>query len=278
MLKFNPFTWMRGKAKGDKFNLRREDEIELIRKSCLLVSETLGELKKYVKPGVSTLELDSIAEDFIRTKGAIPAFKDYQPSEDDTPFPGTLCTSVNHAVVHGIPTEEDVLKEGDIVSLDCGVYWNGYFGDSAYTFTVGEVKPEILRLLSVTKQSLYEAIDVAKQGGRIGDISSAVQRYALKHGYSIVKELTGHGVGTDLHEFPEVPNYGKKGNGLQLFEGLVIAIEPMINMGKADISRNPNDNWTIITKDGLPSAHFEHTIVVRKGKAEILTTFDYIEN
>lgn len=261
-----------------KLNIRDENEINLIRKSCLLVSETLGLMKKYVKPGVSTLELDNIAEDFIRSKGAKPAFKGYKMDEEYPPFTGTLCTSINQVVVHGIPDPDQILKEGDIISLDCGVYWNGYFGDSAYTFTVGEVSSDILSLLAITKECLYDGIANAIHGARVGDISFAVQEKARKYGYGIVKELTGHGVGTELHEPPSVPNYGKRGAGIQLLEGVVIAIEPMINLGTSGVCRHPGDVWTILTADGLPSAHFEHTVVVRKGVAETLTTFDFIEN
>jgi methionyl aminopeptidase len=258
--------------------IKSEEEIELIRASCQLVSKTLGELKKHVRPGISTLELDRIAEDFVLSHGGIPAFKDYKQSEDDPPFPGTLCSSVNHIVVHGVPKAEDILQEGDIVTLDIGVCLNGYFGDSAYTFTVGEVKPEILRLLHVTKESLYLGIENAITGKRIGDISFAVQNHVLKHGYSVVKELVGHGIGANLHEPPEVPNYGKRGNGTKLQANWVIAIEPMINMGKPGVVKHSEDGWSILTEDRKPSAHFEHTVVIRKGKAELLTTFDFIEN
>ncbi len=252
-----------------RINYRSEEEIELIRESSLLVGKTLAEVAKHLKPGVSTLELDAIAEDFIRSNDAVPGFKGYND------FPGSLCTSVNAEVVHGIPTKEP-LKEGDIVSIDCGVFKNGYWGDSAYTFAVGEISEEVANLLKRTKESLNLAIEVAVAGNRIGDIGFAVQSYTESFGYGVVRELVGHGLGTNLHEAPEVPNYGRKGNGPKLKEGMVLAIEPMINLGGKAV-RQKNDGWTIVTADGLPSAHFEHDVVVRKGKAEVLSTFDYIE-
>ncbi len=252
-----------------KINYRTEEEIELIRESSLLVGKTLAEVAKNIKPGVTTLELDAIAEDFIRSHDAVPGFKGYND------FPGSLCTSVNDEVVHGLPTKE-ALCEGDIVSVDCGVYKNGYWGDSAYTFSVGEIDEEVSNLLKRTQEALKLAIDVAVSGNRIGDIGFAVQSYTESFGYGVVRELVGHGLGTDLHEAPEVPNYGRKGNGPKLVEGMVLAIEPMINLGGKSI-RQKKDGWTIVTADGKPSAHFEHDIVVRKGKAEVLSTFEYIE-
>ena len=248
---------------------KTKEEIELLRESSLLVGKTLAEVAKAIKPGISTLSLDKVAETFIRDNGAIPGFLDYSG------FPNTLCMSVNAQVVHGIPSAEE-LKDGDIVSIDCGVLKNKFYGDSAYTFTVGEVKPEVIELLKVTKESLYKAIEKAVIGNRIGDVSHAVQSHAEEHGYSIVRELVGHGVGKNLHEAPEVPNYGRRGTGLKLQEGLVIAIEPMVNMGKKAIVQE-KDGWTIRAADNLPSAHFEHTITVGKEKADILSTFDYIE-
>ena len=248
---------------------KSNEQIELIRESSLLVGKTLAEVAKMIKPGVNPIDLDRRAEEFILDHQAIPAFKGYGS------FPNSLCLSVNDVVVHGIPTK-DVLKDGDIISVDCGVLKNGYYGDSAYTFEVGEVAPEISQLLRVTKESLYKAIEKAVVGNRLGDVSFAVQEHAEKHGYGVVKELVGHGIGQHLHEKPEVPNYGKRGTGLKLMEGLVIAIEPMINLGKAAIWQL-NDGWTIKTKDGLASAHFEHTIAIRKGEADILSSFDFVE-
>lgn len=256
--------------------LKQESEIELIRAASQLVSRTLGEVKKHIAPGIALSQLDRIAEQFIRDNGAEPAFKNYRPDSDHTPFPYTLCLSLNHEVVHGFATDR-VLNDGDIISVDCGVKLNGYYGDSAYTFTVGNVDERVCQLLSVTKQALYLAIDKAVEGGRLGDVSAAVQTHVESHGYSVVREMVGHGVGKKLHEPPEVANYGRRGEGMKLKSGLVIAIEPMINLGRKDVVRG-NDGWTIMTADGSPSAHFEHTVAVRRGKADILTTFDYIEN
>lgn len=248
---------------------KTKEEIELIRESSLLVGKTLAEVAKAIKPGVNTLSLDKIAYDFINDNGAVPAFLNYNG------FPASLCISVNSQVVHGIPGKYE-LKDGDIVSVDCGVIKNGFVGDSAYTFAVGNVNPEVLKLLQVTKESLYKAIEMTIVGKRIGDIADAVQSHAEKNGFSIVRELVGHGVGKKLHEGPEVPNYGKKGTGLKLQEGLVIAIEPMVNMGKRNVVGD-DDGWTVRTADNLPSAHFEHTVAVGKEKADILSSFDYIE-
>ena len=248
---------------------KTKEEIELLRESSLLVGKTLAEVAKVIKPGITTLSLDKIAYEFINDNKAVPAFLNYNG------FPNSLCISVNAAVVHGIPGKYE-LKDGDIVSVDCGVIKNKFFGDSAYTFAIGEVKPEILNLLKVTKESLYKAIEVAVVGKRLGDIGDAVQAHAEMNGFSVVRELVGHGIGQSLHEAPEVPNYGKKGTGLKLQEGLVIAIEPMINMGKKAIKQH-NDGWTITTADNLPSAHFEHTIAIGKTKADILSSFDFID-
>ena len=248
---------------------KTEEEIDLIRKSSLLVAKTHAEIAGLIKPGVTTLELDSIAEEFIRDNGGIPAFKGYNG------FPNTLCVSPNNQVVHGIPNDRS-LEEGDILSVDCGVFMNNYYGDSAFTYQIGEVDLEIKKLIKVTKDCLYKGIEMAVEGNRIGDIGYEIQKYAESFGYGVVRELVGHGVGKNLHESPEVPNYGKKGEGLILKEGLVIAIEPMINMGTRKIMQH-NDGWTITTIDNKPSAHFEHTIVVRKGKAEILSSFEEIE-
>jgi methionyl aminopeptidase len=248
---------------------KTDDEIELIRESSLLVGKTLAELASMIKPGITCLELDKRAEEFIKDHNAYPGFLGYSG------FPNSICASINSAVVHGIPTNAP-LNEGDIVSVDIGVVKNGYWGDSAYTFPVGEVSPEVKKLLDVTKESLYLGIEQAIAGKRIGDIGYAVQTYAEANGYGVVRELVGHGVGKNLHEAPEVPNFGRRGSGMQMLEGLVIAIEPMINLGTKNV-KQMKDGWTIQTADGKPSAHYEHTIVVRKNKAEILSTFELIE-
>jgi methionyl aminopeptidase len=248
---------------------KTEEEIDLIRKSSLLVGKTLAEVARMIKPGVTTLDLDKVAETVIRDHGGIPGFLGYGG------FPNSLCTSVNAQVVHGIPNAIP-LEEGDIVSVDCGVLMNGFYGDSAYTFPVGEVSNEVKNLLRVTQECLDLAIANAIVGKRIGDIGAAVQEHAESNGYGVVRELVGHGLGRELHEAPEVPNYGRRGNGLKLREGLVLAIEPMINLGAKGVKQK-NDGWTIVTSDGLPSAHFEHDIVVRDGKAEVLSTFEWIE-
>lgn len=252
------------------FSEKTKEEIELLRESNLLVGKTLGEVAKIIRPGISTLELDAVAEEFIRSNGAVPGFLGYGD------FPNTLCISVNDEVVHGIPSAKRILQEGDIVSVDCGVLKNGYYGDSAYTFEVGEVSPEVHNLLVATKEALYKGIEQAVVGRRIGDIGSAVQNYCESRGYSVVRELVGHGVGKELHEDPQVPNYGSRGQGSKLKEGMVIAIEPMINLGERFVVMN-RDGWTIRTRDGKPSAHFEHTVAVAKGRAEILSSFQYVE-
>ncbi len=248
---------------------KSETEIEIIRRNNLLVSRTLAEVGKLIKPGVTTLELDKRAEEFIRDNGAVPGFLGYGG------YPNTLCTSVNDQVVHGIPSDY-VLKDGDIVSVDCGTYMEGYYGDTAYTFPVGEVSDEVKMLMRTTKESLFKGIEKAKEGNRVGDIGNAVQVHAEDAGYSVVREMVGHGLGKSMHEAPEVPNYGKRGRGVLLKKGLVICIEPMINMGTKQIKQD-NDGWTIRTIDGKPSAHYELAVVVDKGKAEILSTFEYIE-
>jgi methionyl aminopeptidase len=245
------------------------EEIELLRLSNMLVARTHGEIAKIIAPGVTTRTLDKIAEEFIRDNGGEPGFLGYHG------FPNTLCVSVNSTVVHGIPSDY-VLKDGDIVSVDCGVYMNKYYGDSAYTFAIGEVKPEVQLLLKVTKEALYKGIEKAIEGNRLGDISFAVQQHSESHGFSVVREMVGHGVGRKLHEKPEVPNYGKRGSGIKLIKGLVIAIEPMINLGRKEIFQL-DDGWTIKTKDGSPSAHFEHTIAIDKGRADILSSFEFVE-
>jgi len=248
---------------------KTEEEIEIVRRNNQLVSKTLAEVAKLIKPGVTTLELDKRAEEFIRDNGAVPGFLGYGG------YPNTLCTSVNDQIVHGIPSDY-ALKEGDIVSVDCGTYMEGYYGDTAYTFPVGEISDEIKTLLKVTKESLFKGIENAVEGKRIGDIGYAVQLHAEKAGYSVVREMVGHGLGKNMHEAPEVPNYGRRGRGITIKKGLVLCIEPMINMGTKYI-RQDNDGWTIRTIDGKPSAHYELAVAVNKGQAEILSTFEYIE-
>lgn len=255
--------------------LKTEDEIELMRKANRLVGKTLGVISKHIRPGVTTLQLDKVAEEFIRDNGAIPTFKGF-PNPYGSPFPSSICTSVNDVVVHGIPDDRTVLKEGDIISVDCGALLDGFNGDSCYTFCVGEVTPEIKKLLEVTKTALYLGIENAVAGKHVGDIGSAVQKHCEMYGYGVVRELTGHGIGREMHEDPSVPNYGSRGSGVLLKAGMCIAIEPMITLGARSIGMMP-DRWTIKTCDGKPAAHFEHTIVVRRGKAEILSSFDEIE-
>ena len=246
------------------------EEIERIKKSSLLVGKTLAEVAKIIKPGVTTLDLDKVAEEFIRDNKAIPGFLGYGG------FPNTLCTSVNSAVVHGIPNDKPLVV-GDIVSVDCGVLMDEFYGDSAYTFEVGEVSQEIKKLLRITKESLDLAVEQTRSGNRIGDIGFAVQNHAESNGYGVVRELVGHGLGRSLHEKPEVPNYGKKGRGHKMKPGLVLAIEPMINLGKKEITQL-DDGWTILTKDNLPSAHFEHDVAIsREGSPEVLSSFEEIE-
>lgn len=249
--------------------LKTEEEIELLREANEIVGKTLGEVAKWVAPGVTTLKLDQIAEEFIRSQGARPGFLGLYG------FPNSLCISVNENVVHGIPSNY-ALREGDIVSVDCGAVKNGFNGDSTYTFCVGEVSPEVERLLRTTKESLYVGIEKAIPGNRIGDIGHAIQEYCEKRGYSVVRELTGHGVGRKLHESPDVPNYGRRGIGPQIQNGMTIAIEPMINMGSKNIVQE-RDGWTCRTKDRKPSAHFEHSIAIHNGKPDILSTFKYVE-
>jgi len=248
--------------------LKTDAEIELLRASNMLVSKTLAEVAKFIEPGVTTLRLDAIAEEFILDNGAIPAFKGYAG------FPNTLCTSVNDEVVHGIPSGY-ILREGDIISVDCGVVLNGFVGDSAFTFPVGEIAPEVQRLCDFTRQSLEEGVKEAIAGKRVGDIGWAVQTKAESGGYSVVRTLVGHGLGRHMHESPEVPNYGRRGTGTRLNKGLVICIEPMINMGVKQ-TRTLDDGWTVKTADGKPSAHYEYAVAVREGKADVLTTFEFI--
>lgn len=249
-------------------HIKTLEEIELMRESALIVSKTLGLLAKEVKPGVTTLQLDKIAEEYIRSEGAIPGFLGLYD------FPNTLCMSPNAQVVHGFPTKEP-LQDGDIISIDCGALKNGFYGDHAYTFEVGNVAPDTKKLLEVTKQSLYEGIREFKAGNRVGDVGFAIQNYAEKHGYGVVRELVGHGLGRKMHEDPEMPNYGKRGRGKKFTNGMVVAIEPMINMGTAQINQL-KDGWTILTRDGKPSAHFEHNVAIVNGKPELLSTFQYV--
>ena len=248
--------------------VKTREEIEIMRESALVVSRTLGMLASEVKPGVTTLYLDKLAEDFIRVEGAIPGFLGLYD------FPNTLCMSPNEQVVHGIPNKTP-LKEGDIISIDCGALKNGFYGDHAYTFAVGEIANEVKKLLAVTKQSLYEGIRNFKVGNRVGDVGYAIQKYTEDHGYGVVRELVGHGLGRVMHEEPEMPNYGKRGRGKKFADGMVVAIEPMINMGTHRVKQLP-DGWTIVTQDKKPSAHFEHNIALIDGRPELLSTFAYV--
>ena len=249
--------------------VKTREEIELMRESALVVSRTLGVLAKEVKPGVTTLYLDKLAEDYIRSQGAIPGFLGLYD------FPNTLCMSPNAQVVHGIPNDKP-LENGDIISIDCGAFKNGFYGDHAYTFEVGEVNSDIQKLLKITKESLYLGIREFKIGNRVGDVGYAIQNHCEKHGYGVVRELVGHGLGRKMHEAPEMPNYGRRGRGKKLIEGMVVAIEPMINMG-THRTNHLSDGWTILTKDGKPSAHFEHAVAIVGGKPELLSTFKYID-
>lgn len=252
-------------------HLKTDEEIELLRENNILVSETLAEVGRHIRPGVSTGELDKIAEDFIRAHGAVPACLGYEG------FPATLCISVNEVVVHGIPSDKVVLKEGDIVSVDTCTFMKGFVGDSAYTFTVGEVSEEVRRFLEVTKEALYKGTEQAKAGNRVGDISAAVQEYAKSFGYGVVRELEGHGLGRKMHEAPGVPNYGARGRGPLLKEGMVICIEPMITMGKKAVVFDEEDGWTVRTRDRKPAAHYEFAVAIRKDGPDVLTDFSIIE-
>jgi methionyl aminopeptidase len=253
-----------------KIHYKSAEEIELIRLSSMLVAKTHGEIAKVIAPGIKTIELNKLAETFIRDNGGIPAFLNYGG------FPYSLCISLNDQVVHGFPSTH-VLKDGDLVSVDCGVILNKYFGDSAFTFAIGEVSDQVKTLMRVTRECLNLGIEKAVVGNRIGDIGFAVQEHAEKHGFGVVKELVGHGVGLRLHEKPEVPNYGRRGAGIKLEEGMVIAIEPMINAGRAGV-KFWDDGWTVSTSDGKASAHYEHTVAVKKSKADILSSFEYVDN
>ncbi len=252
-----------------KIVLKSADEIEILRENAIIVSKTLAEVAKHIEPGVKTITLDRIAEQVILSQGAVPGFKGYRG------FPGTLCVSVNEEVVHGIPGER-VLKHGDIVSIDCGCLKNGFYGDSAYTFAVGEITPEVTQLLKRTRESLLKAVEVAVPGKRVGDISATVQEYVESFGYSVVRELVGHGIGKQLHEKPDIPNFGRRGSGMKLQEGMTICIEPMINLGTKNVVQS-NDGWTIRTADRMPSAHFELTVAIVRGQADVSSTFSYVE-
>lgn len=249
--------------------IKSKEEIEIMRESAQVVSRTLGIIAERIQPGVTPLQLDKIAEEYIRSQDAVPGFLGMYD------FPNTLCMSLNEAVVHGIPNDKP-LREGDIISIDCGAYKNGYYGDHAYTFEVGDVEPETRKLLRITRESLYLGIEQCRAGNRIGDIGFAIQQHCENHGYGVVRELVGHGLGKQLHEDPQVPNYGKAGKGKKIKEGMVLAIEPMINQGTHKIVQL-SDGWTILTQDRLPSAHFEHDVAVVNGKPEILSTFDYVD-
>ena len=255
--------------------LKTEDEIELMRRANRLVGRTLAELAKHIKPGVTTLHLDKVAGEFIRDHGAIPTFLGF-PNPYGAPFPANICTSVNDVVVHGIPDSKTVLRDGDIISVDCGTLLDGFNGDSCYTFCVGEVTEEVRKLLDTTYEALYLGIQNAVAGHHLGDISNAVQDHCEAQGYGIVRELTGHGIGRKMHEDPQVPNYGRRGNGVMLKQGMCLAIEPMVTMGNKAVVMD-EDRWTIRTRDNKPAAHFEHTIAVRRGEAEILSSFDEIK-
>lgn len=270
-----PWTWFWNWIRSDSMvYLKSEREIERLRESAELTGRTLAEVARHVQPGTTLKELDAVAEDYIRTHGAEPAFKGYEVGENV--FPNTLCTSVNDAVVHGIPTDY-ALQDGDLLSIDCGVKLNGYYGDYGYTFGVGEVSKENAALCRATHESLWRGIQQAVAGQRVGDISHAVQSYCETRGYGVVRDLVGHGIGQGLHEDPQVPNFGDPGHGRRLKAGLSICIEPMINRGGAEVATDA-DGWTIRATDGLPSAHYEHMVVVREGEPEVLSTFDYIED
>lgn len=253
---------------------KTNEEVEIQRHSCLMVGQTLAEVAKIIKPGIKTIELDKLAETFIKDNGGVASFKGY--GDPRNAYPYSLCISVNEAVVHGFPSDYE-LKDGDIVSVDCGFYKNGFHGDHAYTFAIGEVAPETMDLIRVTKESLYLGIQQAIVGNRIGDIAFAIENHTYrKHGYGVVRELVGHGLGREMHEDPQVPNYGRKGDGKRLLENMVLAIEPMINLGTRHIY-TADDGWTIVTEDGKPSVHFEHDVCVRKGRPDILSDYTPIE-
>lgn len=258
-----------------KIFLKTEDEIELMRAANLMVGATLAEIRKAIKPGVTTRQLDKIAEEYIRDNGAVPTFKGFPNPCGGEAFPASICTSVNDEVVHGVPNDTP-LREGDIVSVDCGILLNGYNGDSCYTFSVGDISEEVRQLLQTTKEALYRGIETALPGRRIGDIGYMVQQHCEVHGFGVVREFVGHGIGQQMHEDPPVPNYGRRGNGPQIKNGLCIAIEPMITMGSPKVYLT-SDRWTVKTQDGKPAAHFEHTIAIHQGRVDILSSFEEIE-
>ena len=250
--------------------LKTDEEIELMRVADTITAKALAEVAKLVAPGVSTYELDKRAEEFIRDNGAEPNFLNYAG------YPASICASVNDVVVHGIPSKDIILKEGDIISVDCGAVKDGFHGDSCYTFPVGDISPEVMRLCKTTKEALYKGIEMAIPGNRLGDIGATIQQHCEAQGYGVVREMTGHGIGRAMHEDPEVLNYGKRGNGPKLKAGMCIAIEPMITMGNRSVGLLP-DKWSVVTRDNKPAAHYEHTIAIRKGEAEILSSFEEIE-
>ncbi len=250
--------------------LKTDDEIELLRESNMLVAKALAEVAKIIAPGVTTKKLDKVVEEYLRDNGAVSGFLNYNG------YPASICTSVNEQVVHGIPSDKIVLQDGDIVSVDCGAYKNGFHGDFAYTFCVGNVDAETVKLLKITKESMFLGIEQAVEGKRIGDVGFAIQNHCEANGYSVVREMVGHGIGHSMHEAPEVPNYGRKGNGVMLKSGMVICIEPMINLGTKNLFFE-RDGWTTRTMDRKPSAHYEHAVAVRRGKPDILSTYKYIE-
>lgn len=250
--------------------IKNREEIEIMRENADLVSKTLAEVGKHIKPGVKLIELDRIAEEYIRDNGAVPGFKGYNG------YPNTLCLSKNEVVVHGIPTNGECLEDGDILSVDCGTIKHGYYGDSAYTFAVGQVKDEVLLLMKRTKEALFKAIEIAVPGKRIGDLGNAIQSYVEQFGYAVVRDLVGHGIGKQMHESPEIPNYGRRGTGASLRKGMVICVEPMINLGTKKVLQD-RDGWTIRTADKLPSAHYELTIAITENQPDVLSTFKYIE-
>ncbi|ACF47053.1 methionine aminopeptidase, type I [Prosthecochloris aestuarii DSM 271] len=253
--------------------IKSEREIDLMRESGAATSLVLDMIEREIKPGMTTLQLDTLAEAFIRDNGGVPSFLHYAPKGDPdvTPYPATLCVSINEEVVHGVPDAKRVIREGDIVSVDCGVYKGGYHGDSARTYLIGEVNPKVRKLVTVTRECLYLGIEQAVEGNRLHDISAAIERHARSFGYSVIENMVGHGIGSELHEEPPVPNYGRRKTGIRLREGMALAIEPMIAMGRSRNAVSRNGQWVAVTEDGKPSAHFEHTIIVRKEKAEIMT-------
>lgn len=257
-------------GRHNHINLKTREQIDLLYQANQLVGRTLAEVGKHIAPGVTTKQLDTIAHDFIMDHGAVPAFLGYDG------FPGSICASVNEVVVHGIPSDKVVLKEGDVISVDCGTILNGFTGDSAFTFPVGEVDAHVRHLLNTTMEALQKGIDAVHVGRRIGDIGHAVQTYCERENFSVVREFVGHGIGREMHEYPDVPNYGRRGTGPVIEEGLCICIEPMINLGSKNVVIDDEDGWTVRTKDGKPSAHYEHCIAVVDGRAKIMSSFEFV--